>query len=190
MGNKYIAIDCETGGIGTDKSLLTAYFGVYDEAFQLRSDLYLHVKPNDGIYKVTAEALSINKINLVEHNQEAITEKEAGTRLYDFLYNANINGKDKLIPIGHNVAFDIKFLQEHLVGQGTWEKFVSYRVLDTGVIAQFFKTAGILSEDISGGLGSLAAHYKISQSNAHTAKEDAQVTVKVLQNMISTVIFY
>lgn len=107
---RYIALDVETGGIGLDKSLLTAYFAVMDQNMTILDELYLHTKPDDGIYQVTADALRINGINLVDHESVAITYKEAGQKLYSFLSKHSAGGQYKMIPIGHNVAFDIKFL--------------------------------------------------------------------------------
>jgi hypothetical protein len=71
---KFLALDCETGGIGLDKSLLTTYLAVYsfhrkEMEFVIEDELYLYTKPNDGIYSYTAEALSINKIDLIQYHQ-------------------------------------------------------------------------------------------------------------------------
>jgi DNA polymerase III alpha subunit (gram-positive type) len=181
---KYIALDAETGGIGKDKSLLTLYFGVYGENFELLDELDLLIKPNDGIYTVTAEALDINKINLVEHDKKAVTEKEAGTLLYEFLAKNSPFGEIKLIPVGHRVEFDIDFVVAKLLSKGSWEKFVSYRTQDTSVICQFMKAAKLLPEDLKGSLGSLTEYYGVAHEAKHTAKDDAQATMMVLKNML------
>lgn len=184
MKSKYIALDTETGGTTPDVSLLTASFMTLDENFNEVARLNLFIKPDDGFYKVTGEALGINGINLGEHDKTAITEKEAGTKLYEFLTEMNPNGEEKLIPIGHNVAFDIKFLQSKIMSQGTWNKFVSYRVLDTGVLAGFFKVVNLLPKDLNGSLGSLAGYYGFNTSMAHTALGDVIMSVEVLKKMI------
>jgi DNA polymerase III alpha subunit (gram-positive type) len=187
MGNKYIALDTETGGVTSDVSLLTAFFMVLDENFNEVGNLSLLIKPDNGLYQVTGEALGINKINLAEHDKVAITEKEAGTKLYEFLSSMNPNGGDKLIPIGHNVAFDVKFLQGKIISQGTWNKFVSYRVLDTGVVATFLKAVKLLPNDLNGSLSSLAAHYGLNTSMAHTASGDVLMCVEIMKKMVVSV---
>lgn len=179
---KYLALDCETGGIGSDVSLLTVWFGLYDSNFKLVAELDLKVKPNDGVYKCTGEALGINQINLAEHDKVAIDYRAAGTQLFEFLKNTSDNGATKLIPVGHNVKFDIVKVCENLISTGSWDKFVSYRVLDTGPIAQFLKLCGYLPQSVSGSLGSLAKHFSIEPQGAlHEAKTDAVVTVEVLK---------
>lgn len=183
----YLSFDVETGGLGHDKSLLTAYFIVLDEEFNKVADLSLRVKPNDGIYKVTAKALEINKIDLIKHDAVAITEQEAGTKLYEFLEQVNPDGKIKLEPLGHNVGFDIEFICASIITKNTWLKYVSYRLLDTGGIGNFLKKAGYIPKEISGSLGSYAQFFGISQEGAHTAEDDVRMTVDVYQGMLNLV---
>lgn len=183
--DKYIAFDCETGGLEADCSLLTAYFIVLDsDLTTVLGDLDLKIKPNaGGTYRVTAEALAINGINLVEHDKVAITQSEAASRLYEFLKIHNPDGKAKLVPIGHNVYFDEEFIKEHLIAKGNWNKFVSYRRLDTGTIAEFLRLKGTIPRDVKGSLGSIASHLDVKLVNAHNAKNDTVATVKVLRKM-------
>lgn len=192
--NYFIATDCETGGIGDDKSLLTAYFAFlrqYDDGSIVKLDeLDLKIKPNDDVYRITTESLEITHINLIQHNKGAISEKQAGTKLYDKLriwYSDS--GNTKLIPIGHNVAFDIRRITNTLVNRGSWEQYVSYRVLDTCTIAQFLRLTGNLPTDLSCGLDNLRDHFKIEmpEGAAHEAKYDTLVTVKVLQHLMEIV---
>lgn len=183
--DKYIAFDCETGGLNADSSLLTAYFVVIDsDLTTILGELDLKVKPNAGSsYCVTAEALMINGINLIEHDKVAMTESEAGRLLIEFLKAHNPDGRSKLLPIGHNVVFDEEFINNHLVSKGNWSKFVSYRRIDTGTIAQFLRMTGHIPKDVSGSLGSIASHLGVNLTNAHNAKNDTIATVKVLRKM-------
>lgn len=198
MTRRYIAFDVETGGIGHDKSLLTVYFQILDEnlrPFEFQhtvrsSSLYLAVKPNDGIYHVTAEALGINGINLKKHDQTAITAKEAGTLLYNFLKVASDDARIKLIPLGHHVWFDVEFVCksiDSLMSKNTWEHFCSYRVIDTGSIAQFLQAANKIPSSVSGSLSSLARHFGIDSSGAHDAQADVDMTVGIYKKMIELV---
>lgn len=181
----YIGIDNETGGIGADKvSLLTAYFGVYDKDLNLVDELDLLLKPKDGIYKVEGRALDINKINLIEHDKSAQSYEDAGQVLFRFLAKNSNNGEIKLIPVGHNVTFDLLFIHTQLLKRAVFEQFTSYRKLDTSVIAQFLKLVGELPEEISGSLDSLASYYSIPQPAAHTGKGDVDTTIAVLKAMI------
>lgn len=183
----FTCLDTETGGIGLDKSLLTAYYGFYiyeNQIFRKLDDLYLKIKPDDGIYKVTAEALSINKIDLIEHDKVAIFEKAAGTLLYNKLKAWSDVSKEKITPVGHNVAFDIAQTGK-LVSKGSWDNFVSYRTIDTGTLAQVLRLTGKIPDNIAGGLGHIAAYYKVSVSGkAHEAPADVEMTIGVLEKMM------
>lgn len=186
-----LGTDCETGGIGDDKSLLTAYFGFYELVngkFNRIDELDLKIKPDDNVYRITAESLGINKIDLIEHDKVAITEKIAGQQLYKKLQEwFNIN-KGKLIPVGHNIQFDIRKITSTLVSVGSWENFVSYRVMDTCTIAQFYRICGKLPDNLSCSLGHLAGYYKVSVTGKHhEAKCDVEMTMGVLENLMKTV---
>jgi len=180
--NKFLAFDCETGG--TDPkvhSLLTVYFGVYTKDLILTDSLELSVKPNDGNYICSGEALGVNKINLLEHDKVAIGYSKGGYLLREFLSKHSNQGCSLLIPIGHNVKFDIDFITYQLLK--SFNHYVSYRTLDTGTIGQFLKLSGLIPDDNLGGLNALAKHMgiEISEESLHNARVDTHLTVDVLR---------
>lgn len=195
MTKFYIALDTETGGIGLDKSLLTAHFIFFtlknDNTLNIFDELNLKIKPNDGVYKVTGEALAINGINLAEHDKVAITEKEAGTQLYNKLRTLKVGGftdksniESKYIPVGHNLAGDILHIKDKLISAGSWENFVSYRSIDTCSIAQFLRTTGHLPDAISCSLVELTKHFNIQvDGDAHNEIYDTYCTLYLFQCM-------
>jgi DNA polymerase III alpha subunit (gram-positive type) len=158
-----------------------------DNEFNIDDVLDLKIKPNDGIYKVTSEGLKVNKINLVEHDAVAITEKESGTKLYTRLhlwFTANKN--EKLIVVGHNVGFDINRITNTLMSKNTWNQFVSYRVLDTGVISQFLRIHGKLPNELNCGLVDLTEYFncKPLTGKAHESDYDCISTMNVLEHLL------
>lgn len=185
---RYLALDVETGGIGTDKSLLTAYFAVMDENMLILDELYLHTKPDDGIYKVTAESLRINGISLIDHESVAVPYKQAGSSLYSFLSKHSAGGQYRMIPIGHGVSFDIKFLCEKLISENSWKNHCSYRVRDTGILASALMDAGRIPTNVSGSLGSLLDYFKIKpEGNLHDAKTDAISSAKLYSRLLEEI---
>lgn len=187
---KYIAFDCETGGLDTGiSSLLSVYFVVFDRDFKVLGELDLKIKPDKGEnYVVSAEALGINKIDLVKHDADpsTITKTQAKAALYNFLQTHNPDGKTKLIPVGHNIYFDQACVWANLISRSTWQKFCSYRLLDTGVILQFLKLTGHMPHEISGSLTSMIEFFGISiKGSLHEAKTDTVATVKCLRALLS-----
>lgn len=183
----YLIFDTETGGIGLDKSLLTAYFLICDDKFQTIDELYLRCKPDDNVYRVTGEGLGVNGINLVEHDKIAITYKKAGTELYQFLAKNKHDQKTLFVPVGHGMSGDLDHIWQNLLGRKTWETFVSYRRLDTSVALQFLKSCGLFPEDVSGSLESLCKHFDINNGTLHDAKVDVLNTRDVLKELIEKV---
>jgi hypothetical protein len=178
----YLAIDNETGGFdGT--SLLTSYLAVLDEKLDVVADHQFVLKPNNGIYLVEAGGLAVNGINLVEHDRTAVTYSMAGQALRNFLIRETDSGKNKLIPFGHGVIFDVLSIHAHLLGRATFEQYTSYRKFDTAVVAQFLKFANLLPQEVSGSLGSLAEYFHIVPTKLHDAKSDVETTIAVAKAM-------
>jgi DNA polymerase III alpha subunit (gram-positive type) len=178
----YIFLDAEFGGLEKEKySLLTVYLEARDSLNNLLGELYLYVKPDDGIYKVCASAMTVNKIDLVAHDKIAITYKEAGTKLFNWLRAFSDDGRIKLIPVGHGVLTDIEWITYNLISVGSWQKFVSYRELDTGAAVRFLIACNLFPDDIGGSLISLAKFLdvEVDESSAHDAKYDTELTFKV-----------
>lgn len=189
LPTKYVALDVETGGIEKDTSLLTAYFGIYDADLNLIEDLYLRLKPDApkgkrSKYVLTAEGMDVNGINIVDHEARAVTMKKGGQQLYQLL-SKHGSGGNPLVPLGHNIYFDILGITERgLIGKGTWETFCSYRVVDTASIGRFLIEAGILPRMVYGSLGEYAKFFGISIQGQHDAERDVQITVGVYENFL------
>jgi DNA polymerase III alpha subunit (gram-positive type) len=188
---KFLILDTETGGVTEETSLLTAFYSVLDENLNSVASLDLKLKPRNGLYFLDAGALKVNRINIVEHDAVATTYDDAKTLLYDFISTHSDGGKNKLIPIGHNVHFDIKFTQVYLVSKKTWDNFISYRTLDTGCVAQFLIAAGVIDgSKTTGSMESLAKYFGVdaayigfAEAKLHDAEYDSKLTVAVLRKM-------
>lgn len=181
----YLAFDIEAGGTEVEHSLLSAYFVVIDEDLKtVYGELDLLVKPDSGNYVVTAEALGVNKIQLIEHDKVAITESKAGTLLYNFLKTHAPDGAVKLTPLGHGIAFDVQFVKRHLLNK-SFNQFVSYRMLDTSSIIQFMKLTGSVPRDLAGSLSEIAAYFDVlmAENVPHTAKGDTWMVIEVLRKL-------
>jgi hypothetical protein len=194
----YLFKDCESGGIDPrETSLLTGFFAVTDDCFNIQATLDLAIKY--PVYKVCSKALEVNKIDLVQHEANAVTVAEAENALNQFLkpfaqkvrpdLGRPVMNEDDLIttpliPVGHNVGFDVEFCKVSLPGV-KWSKYVSYRVLDTQVIGRFLQLQGKLPADLSISLRSLAQYFDIKDEAAHTAEGDVLVTIDVFKHLLA-----
>lgn len=180
----YICFDTETSGLDPECNLLTACFIVLDENLNEIDILNLQIK--DDYYYVSARALEINHINLIEHTNDksSVTLLQASKLLYEFL-NKNKRGYP-LVPIGHNLEFDIGFVKK-LLPNGDYNKFISFNKIDTIVLAQFLKLSNQISKYQSISLVNLAQLYNIKiPGQAHTAEYDTKMTIEVLKHMKSS----
>lgn len=176
---EYLALDCETGGTTPWKhSLLSLYMAVLDKNLDIIDELYLKIKPNNGVFRVEGAALNVNKIDLVQHEKVALTEDEANEKTLKFL--ATYGRKKPLTPIGHNVNFDLDFMEEHL--KYDFSEFISYRYLDTASIIQFLRWTGHIPPHVTS-LHKAAKEFGIPDTNAHDPKADIFTTVRVLNKL-------
>jgi DNA polymerase III alpha subunit (gram-positive type) len=182
----YLAFDNETGGLDDSCTLLTTYLAVLDKNLNVIDSLYLFLKENDGKpYKVEAEGLEINGIRIIDHDRKAIPYSKGGQRLREFIIQHSRNGQEKLIPLGHNVHFDIQGIQSKLLSRGNWEQFVSYRVFDTQTYARGLQMKGVLTMDMSISLGNLIKYFNVQLPGMqHEAKYDTLATIEVAKALL------
>lgn len=186
----YLFLDCEMGGLEKEKySLLTAYLLFVDDDLNPIDDLYLRVKPDDGIYHVCGEAMNVNKIDLREHDKTAVTYKVAGGLLYNWLKGVSNGGQVKLTPVGHGVYYDVDWILYFILNKKTWDNFVSYRKIDTQAIAQFMRACGLFPDDAGTSLGALGSYFGIpvKEDELHDAKTDTHLTLGVFKGFRSEV---
>ena len=183
----YLHLDCEMGGRELKFSLLTACFIVIDETNKVIDTLNLKVKPDDGVYILSGQGMSVNKINIQEHDKIAITYKQAKPLLYDFLkkYSAGSH----LVPVGHGVKGDIQHIIDKLISEGSWEQFCTYHYIDTSVVLQFLRACGKMPMDTDGSVKALAEYFGLwgnpcDDDTFHDAKFDAEMTMKIFQKMV------
>ena len=179
----YLPFDTETGGITHESCLLSAHFAVCDAQYNVIDELDLLTKPDDGRYVVTAEALSINKINLIEHDKVALTYGQAGGKLREFILRHSNNGKIKLVPMGKNIGFDVAKITGTILGKKTWNQYVSYRVYDMTTLVLYLKRTGKLPADAPDSLEGLAKKFFGLEYEAHTARGDNMVGIEVFKRL-------
>lgn len=187
-----LLLDTETTGVDPHQGdILTAAFSVLKRVsvgeYEVLDSLDLAIKHEP--YRVSAGALRVNKINLVEHDAKAVSLKDASRTLNVFLqkhaplpvgkpYNPNA-----LIPFGHNVHFDIDFIKVTMPDV-RWSDHVSYRKLDTMEATRWLIEAGILPSSLKGSLESLTTYFNIPH-DSHDARGDVLATLEVHKKLVA-----
>lgn len=186
----FLALDCESGGIGKDISLLSAHFSICDAKWNIIDELPILLKPDEvdetgsTLYRVTASALAINNIDLIAHDKVALTKSAAGGQLREFLWKYK-PAKGWLMPMGKNVQGDVDWVNQHILGNKEWRKIVSYRVYDITTMITMAKRSGKLAADAPEGLCELAKFLGFEFA-AHTADGDVHAGIfvtKYLENL-------
>lgn len=185
---KYFLFDCEMGGTHPKTSLLTLYGMVLGPGLDIIDTIDLKVKPDNGIYHVTAGALAVNKIDLIKHDAEAVPNFEAA-KLFENFAAMQALGEDLMIPAGHNLSLDIRFCKQHLLKSSNaegdcWNRFFSHRRLDTATLAHGLICANKLPKNLECSLRSLADHFALDYSGAHDAEFDAKLIHEILKLLI------
>lgn len=190
--DKYLAHDAETGGVvPAVHTLLTHYSGIFtleSGKFTLRAELDLKIKPENKNYVVTAEALGVNKINLIEHDKTAMKIEEASEKLYYFLKEHSDDGRARLIRMGHNEPFDKDYVIHNLLRPEIWGKFTDYGgVADSSTFARFLKMKGKLPWNARFNLRQLAEFLGVpfDPNELHTAKGDVHLMVRCVEKMLT-----
>lgn len=177
----YVVIDTETGGLDPSKTSLLQVGVVFVKDGQVVNAKEWNIKSD--IYNISAGAMKVNKIDIVEHDKNSVT--------LDVFYNelstlSKEYYQGKPTVIGHNLAFDLSFIH-HYVGKEKWEKLFSYRNIDTATIARFLIDSKKLELLKKVDLDSLSTYFNViaPSGDRHTALYDAKVTWKVYCKMLA-----
>lgn len=188
MSQIYLPFDCETGGLNAKSAdLLTLYMAIMDENFQILEELDLKLKPEGRLPVCEAGALRVNGINVEAHlaNPSTITYSEANKQITAMIRrHLKKTGRfSNIRPLGYNVDFDIKFVQEHILPEDEWNSMIHYGKIDPKGYVELFKDAGWFPRDL-GTLVSVVDYLQVPKRGAHNAKEDTLMTVDVYKKII------
>lgn len=169
--------DVETGGTDAERhSLLTVGLVTLD-ATTLEVTRPTLVRVRDHPYRVEADALAVNGIDVARHHADAVERETAANEVRAYL---QYRRRKRVMLGGHNVQFDVRFLRALLPD---YHELVLGGVVDTKPTAQFLIHAGVLPRTLDTSLGALAAHFGVT-FRAHDALEDALATARVYARML------
>jgi DNA polymerase-3 subunit epsilon len=182
-----VFLDTETGGLDPLKhSLLQVALVIPDgDSFiELQWDI------RHNYYETTPQALAINGIDLDKHHMQATPASDAANEIWNVLDTLHlVDGK--ILPVGHNIGFDIGFLAKFMLDHGyNLNNLVSYHKIDTVSILQFLRDCGKLPENLM--IGSLSLEpicqkLGLVETQTHSALDDARL-VRDLYSKLKTLV--
>lgn len=183
---KILYIDTETTGTNPAIHEIIQIAAIIEIDGKVAEEVEYKVQPtkwdsiDSAALKVTGKTIEDLKKN--EHPHKVYTKFVSILDHHIDKYDRN----DKFYPAGHNVTFDLEFLQSFFktcynpYGMGSYH---NWRSLDTRILANFMIASGKLSvPDVK--LGTLCSHYGIFL-DAHDALHDIRATRLLHKAMIN-----
>lgn len=182
--SNYIVFDCETGGLDETKNPITQYAAVILDGKTLKEiDRFeTFVKPYGDL---------IIEKQAIEHTMVTMSDVNSGMKLKDFISavttwweghrtKAKVKEMGRLIPVGHNVTFDLRFLNYalSLEGKPMTEEWMYPNLIDTFSLGKM--TWGITGEEKLN-LGACCERAKIKLTDAHGAMNDVVATAELFR---------
>lgn len=173
---KILWIDSETGGLVPDKNPILTLAGIIEIDGEVKEEFYFKVKPFAN-QVIDDYALQVNGITReeIETFEEPNVVKNKLNKIFS-KYIDKYNKKDKFIPAGQNVRFDIDHLQALYKRCGDTYLFswLDYHYFDTMAISLLLKKMKHIEvENVK--LETMCAYYQIP-IKAHNAQEDIRAT--------------
>lgn len=181
--SNYIIFDCETGGLDENKVPMTQYAAMVLDGKTLKEiDRWeSFIKPYDDL-TIEKEALERTMVSMSDINKGLDSKTFAATAIEFWeTYQAKSKNKEmgRLVPVGHNVQFDIRFINYLLnfEKKGNMFNWHHPNFIDTFPLA---KLAFGIKGDEKLNLGASCTNAKIKLTDAHGAMNDVEATADLL----------
>ena len=178
---KRLVIDTETTGLSPrfHKTLTVGLLLIDVEKSHLKILDQNHIFIKHDHYNASPGAMSVNKIDLIQHNQIAIPPKKACNQINNFI---DKNVLHEIPLVGHNIAFDKNFLNSLFDQANSFSKFY-HEHEDTMWIWRSLQKQNKVPQGRSN-LETVAGHFGIDYTRAHDAIADCKITAQVYHKMI------
>lgn len=182
--SNYIVFDCETGGLNETENPITQYAAVILDGKSLKEiDRWeTFIKPYADL-KISKESLDKTMVSMSDINSGITIQDfiKTATKWWD---NHRVKAKNReagrLLPVGHNIPFDLKFVNWAL-------NYVSKQDIYEWMLPNFIDTLPLskMAFGIEGNekinLGASCELAKIKLTDAHGAMNDAESTAELLR---------
>ena len=150
----------------------------------------LDLKIKYKYYTVYTKALEINKINLIDHNNDpnSLYNELAMIKLSSFLEKNKDENKYKIL--GHNVQFDLKMLiKNNIINTDSINTYLNIDELeDTLTLAKKLKQLKLIPLKQSLSLSKICYYFELNENlidsvNFHNAEYDIKLTVLLYKKL-------
>jgi len=178
---KRLVIDTETTGLSPKfhKTLTVGLLLIDVEKNFLNILDQNHIFIKHDNYNASPGAMSVNKINLIQHDQIAVPPKKACNQINKFIEK---NVLHEIPLIGHNIQFDKGFLSSLFNQADALSKF-HHQSEDTMWIWRNLQKNDLAPKGRSN-LETVAKHFGIDYTRAHDAIADCKITAQVYHQMM------
>lgn len=183
----YIVFDCETGGLDETKNPITQFACVILDGTTLKeTDRWeTYVKPYAGL-KIEQDVLEHTMVTMSDINSGVDLALFTST-LTKFLesHRAKTRNREmgRLVPVGHNVTFDIRFINAALALADYEEDLSEWlypNLIDTFALGKMTWGVG-KDRDEKLNLGTCCERAKIKLTDAHGAMNDVEATAELFR---------
>ncbi len=140
-------IDLETTGQDASKHAIVQIAAEFHQNGQKVSSFSKNIKPGNT-KDINLGALKYNKLTVkkIEAGDDA---SQVAREFADYVLTTTKNAKGAIYIGGHNVGFDLGFVEQLLKSEGITGlgELFSYTRLDTATIARFLNTIGVINSD-------------------------------------------
>lgn len=184
--NKLLVIDTESGGLDPLVHSILSLAGVVWEDGEITDEyeVLIHEDP----FVVTAQAMKVNRIDLVAHAEKAVPPDQALNGFRTFALE-RFAGK-KVILAGHNLGHDQGFLRRlcRMTDPKAYDELFSHRSLDTASVLRHLHLAGKVPDTALSSTGGFE-HFNIvvPEAERHTALGDARATARLLTRTVELI---
>jgi len=180
--SNYIVLDFETGGFKPDEHAICEYAGIVVEPINLEiiDKLQFYVKPYEMEYTPGAEKVhKLSKVRLKKDGINFESGMKAIQKPFDKYKTGGRGDKGYPIIVGHNVAFDIRFMSFNFEVMGwSLNDFVKDYHEDTMWLS---RKAWQNDKDQALNLGACCEKVGITIENAHSALDDVMATYELFK---------
>ena len=187
---KILFFDCETTGTNPELHDITQFAAIVEIDGVVKEEVNWRCQPSHW-ENVDPKALEVTGVSLEELRELETPDKMAKKikRLFD-KYIDKFDKNDKFFPAGHNVTFDLNFLQnfwkQHIDQYGTGS-YQNWKALDSLIFINFLMGSGRVKEStIKDRKLSTIAEWAGVELDAHDALSDIRATRIIINRMLAS----